>query len=385
MTEHGIIPPAQTNKQIELAQDDVSYSKLIDRCHDYPSDPYLFIDTILTPQIIRTLVEIGPCQPGFNNNDYVFPKNESGKQFSSNWYNKEVKSGMRCKRNWLVYSPKSNKMFCFPCFLFRSVSQHSYQWSNPEKGVSNFRKGYEKIIKHEKSKDHREAENEYLILKDRISKDMTIQQNLIKVQKSQIEFNRSVLKRLIDLSLFLSTNGLPFRGHREDINQETQNKGLFIEIVKLVSKYDAVLAKHLAESNRNETYLSPKIQNDILKCMADETLHTILNEVKQAKYFTIIVDSTVDIGRIDQFSFSLRFVDQQGDIKEHFLCFEELPNATANDYFVIIKKLMEEYKLDISLCRGQAYDGASTMSGRFSGLQSKIKDIISTIYSLLCS
>lgn len=366
---------SQINKQIELAQDDVSYCTLIDRCHDYPSDPYLFIDIVLTPQIIRTLIEIGPCQPGFNNNDYVFEENESGKKFSSNWYNKDVKSGMSCKRNWLVYSPKANKMFCFPCFLFRSVSQHSYQWSDPNKGVTNFRKGYEKIIKHEKSKDHREAENEYLILKSRISKDITIQQNLIKVQKSQIEFNRSVLKRLIDLSLFLSTNGLPFRGHREDINQDTQNKGLFIEIIKLVSKYDAVLAKHLAESNRNETYLSPKIQNDILKCMADETLHTILNEVKQAKYFTIIVDSTIDIGRIDQFSFSLRFVDQQGDIKEHFLCFEELPNATANDYFVIIKKLMEKYKLDISLCRGQAYDGANTMSGRFSGLQTKIKDV----------
>lgn len=36
---------------------------------------------------------------------------------------------------------------------------------------------------------------------------------------------------------------------------------------------------------------------------------------------------------------------------------------------------MEEYKLDISSCRGQAYDCANTMSGRFSGLQSKIKDI----------
>ncbi|XP_060843751.1 uncharacterized protein LOC132923796 [Rhopalosiphum padi] len=249
---------SQTNKQIELAQN-VSYSTLIDRCHDYPSDPYLFIDTVLTPQIIRTLVEIGPCQPGFNSNNYVFEENECGKKFSPNWYNQNVKSGMSCKRNWLVFSPKANKMFCFPCFLFRSVSQHSSQWSNPNKGVSNFRKGNEKIIKHKKSKDHRDAENEYLILKSRISKDITIQQNLMKVQKSQIEFNRSVLKRLIDLSLFLSTNGLPFRGHREDINQDTQSKGLFIEIVKLVSKYDAVLAKHLAESNRNETYLSPKI------------------------------------------------------------------------------------------------------------------------------
>lgn len=171
---------SQTNKQIELAQN-VSFFILIDRCHDFPSDPYLFIDIMLTPQIIRTLVEIGPCQRGFNSNNYVFEENVSGKKFSPNWYNKNVKSGMSCKRNWLVFSPKANKMFCFPCFLFRSVSQYSYQWFNPNKGVSNFRNGNEKIIKHEKSKDHRDAENEYLILKSRILKDITIQQNVMKV------------------------------------------------------------------------------------------------------------------------------------------------------------------------------------------------------------
>lgn len=350
------------------------WSKLIDRCNDYPSDPYLFIDAVLSPQLIRILVEIGPCQPGYDN-VYTFQENESGKCFLPSWYKKETKSGLICKRNWLVYSPKSYKMYCFYCFLFRSISQHSYQWSDPKKGVSNFRKGNEKIIKHEKSKEHRIAENEYFLLKNRIFKDNTIQQNMIKIQKSQIEHNRNVLKRLINLSLFLSTNGLPFRGHRENINDETPNKGLFLELVNLVSKYDAVLAKHLADSNRNETYLSHSIQNDILSSMAHETSQIILNEVKLAKYFTIIVDSTIDVGRIDQFSFSLRFVDQEGNIKEHFLCFEELPSASADDYLIIIKKLMKKYELDISLCRGQAYDGANTMSGRFSGLQSKIKEL----------
>lgn len=125
-----------------------------------------------------------------------------------------------------------------------------------------------------------------------------------------------MLKGLIDLSLFLSKNGHSFQWYRENINQETPSKGLFIEIVKLVSKYDVALAKHLAQSNRNETNMSPKIKNDKLKCMADETLNTILNEVKQTKYFTIIVYLTMDIGRIDQFYFSLRFLDQQGEKKE---------------------------------------------------------------------
>lgn len=64
--------PTQTIKQIELVRHDVLFSTLIDKCHDYSSDPYLFLDITFSPNTIRTLFEISPCQPGFNNNFYVF-------------------------------------------------------------------------------------------------------------------------------------------------------------------------------------------------------------------------------------------------------------------------------------------------------------------------
>ncbi|KAL4103938.1 hypothetical protein QTP88_019255 [Uroleucon formosanum] len=106
--------------------------------------------------------------------------------------------------------------------------------------------------------------------------------------------------------------------------------------------------------------------------MAQETLQLILKEVKIAKYFSIIIDSTIDVSRDDQFSLSIRFVDQGGIIREHFLCFEELPGASADNFFDVLKKCLKKFDLDFSMCRGQSYDGASTMSGRYSGLQSKI-------------
>ncbi|KAL4142042.1 hypothetical protein QTP88_004574 [Uroleucon formosanum] len=352
-----------------------SQSILIDKSVEYPSDPDLFRETILSTPLIRALTEIVPCQPGIDGKHFIFPKNKNGQSFLLKWYDKITKSNFPCKRNWLVYSPRSNKMFCFPCFLFRTISQHHYQWSDPFKGVSNFRKGHEKIVKHEQSNEHKIAEREYLILRTRIKNDSTVVHNIILARKKEKEHNRNVLKRLIDLSLFLAKNGLPFRGHRENFSYKTPNQGLFIELVKLVSKYDAVLAKHLAESNKNETYLSHMIQNDIIKSMAHETVQLILNEIKLAKYFTIIIDSTIDINKNDQFSLSLRFVDKEGKIREHFICFEELPGASASNYFNILNKCIEKYNLDFSMCRGQAYDRASTMSGRFSGLQSKVKEL----------
>lgn len=68
-------------------------------------------------------------------------------------------------------------------------------------------------------------------------------------------------------------------------------------------------------------------------------------------------------------------MDQGGIIREHFLCFEELPGASADNYFDVLKKCLRKFDLDFSMCRGQSYDGASTMSGRYSGLQSKVKEL----------
>lgn len=137
---------------------DSAQSILIDKSVEYPSDPDLFRETILSTPLIRALIEIGPCQPGIDGKHFIFPKNENGQSFLLKWYDKITKSNFPCKRNWLVYSPRSNKMFCFPCFLFRTISQHHYQWSDPSKGVSNFRKGHEKIVKHEQSNEHKTAE-----------------------------------------------------------------------------------------------------------------------------------------------------------------------------------------------------------------------------------
>lgn len=92
--------------------------------------------------------------------------------------------------------------------------------------------------------------------------------------------------------------------------------------------------------------------------MAHETDQLILSEIKLAKYFIIIIDSTIDINNNDQFSLSLRFVDKEGKIKEHFICFEKLPGVSPNNYLNILNKYIEKYDLDFSMCRRQAYDGA---------------------------
>ena len=135
----------------------------------------------------------------------------------------------------------------------------------------------------------------------------------------------------------MARQGLAFRGHREyqGLGCPSTNEGNFLELMKLVAKYDSLLEQHLLTSDRNATYLSPDIQNELIQSLSAQVLSNIVSEINEARYFAVIVDSTIDISRIDQFSLSLRYVTANGDAVERFIQFSELPGAKAEDCFIV--------------------------------------------------
>ena len=73
-------------------------------------------------------------------------------------------------------------------------------------------------------------------------------------------------------------------------------------------------------------------------------------------------------------SLSLRYVDGAGAPMERFIKFAELPDGSAESFFdILTNTLSNDLGLDVKLIRGQAYDGARTMSGHLSGLQARVK------------
>lgn len=97
----------------------------------------------------------------------------------------------------------------------------------------------------------------------------------------------------------------------------------------------------------------------------------IVSSIRKSKYFSISVDSTPDEGHIDQLTIVFWFMEGPNPV-ERFLKF--LPNQghKAQEMFDGIMQVLEECNLDIKNCRGQSYDNASAMSGKYNGLQSKI-------------
>lgn len=127
--------------------------------------------------------------------------------------------------------------------------------------------------------------------------------------------------------------------------------------------------------HRNATYLSPDIQNELLDISVGMIREVIVNDVKQAKMFSIGIDETSDVSRREQVSFVLRYVDRSGEIQERLLGMEHVSSTTAEALFDLVKMVLARFGLELRNLRGQFYDGASNMSGQFNGLQAKIQDI----------
>jgi len=77
----------------------------------------------------------------------------------------------------------------------------------------------------------------------------------------QVEIRRQILKHLIDIVLFIGQQGIPYRGKHEAAHSLTDNSlnhGNFLELVKLVAKYDSILEQHvdksviLSDKNKNK-------------------------------------------------------------------------------------------------------------------------------------
>ncbi|KAH1167535.1 hypothetical protein KIL84_003018, partial [Mauremys mutica] len=125
--------------------------------------------------------------------------------------------------------------------------------------------------------------------------------------------NRSVMERLVDTVLCLTKGGRPFRGHHEKADHFEE--GLFLNLVNMLQKYDPVMAKHVQQSPQNSTYLSNRIQNDLIVALHNIVQQKIVSSLN-GKMVSIIADDTTDCGHYEQMSI----------VKEHFMHHtEEIP------------------------------------------------------------
>ncbi|KAF2896671.1 hypothetical protein ILUMI_09503 [Ignelater luminosus] len=101
-------------------------------------------------------------------------------------------------------------------------------------------------------------------------------------------------------------------------------------------------------------------------------------ESKQASCFTLLADETMDVSGTEQFSIYIRYIHLVKDsqtpiIREDFVGFLPIHDQSSENLVKVILKRYGELGLDMTKRVGQECDGAATMAGHISGVQSKIR------------
>jgi len=122
------------------------------------------------------------------------------------------------------------------------------------------------------------------------------------------------LKRLVSVITFLSSRGHDFRGKEDKFN--SQHNGNFLGLLELISEYDPFLKAHIEQYGNqgkgNPSYLSKTVCNELMTIMKNSLSIFIINEIKECKYFSIIMDSTPDLTKVDQMAIILRYCTLTG-------------------------------------------------------------------------
>ena len=85
----------------------------------------------------------------------------------------------------------------------------------------------------------------------------------------------------------------------------------------------------------------------------------------------MIIDETNDNSHIEQVSFVFRY-SFDGDVHESFLLFKNVETTDAATLFDHLKETMDSLGLSSSQIRGQWYDGATNMSGRYKSMKIRV-------------
>jgi hypothetical protein len=136
--------------------------------------------------------------------------------------------------------------------------------------------------------------------------------------------------------------------------------------------------KHQENNSRKQAhYLSPRSQNEFIEECSKVVLNAIVEEVKQAMYYSIFVDGIPDVSHPEQITFILRYVnlnEEVWEICERFLTMEDCDKKKGRDIAELICKVLREHDIELKNCRGQGYDNRANMAGVYNGAQAAIRE-----------
>lgn len=142
---------------------------------------------------------------------------------------------------------------------------------------------------------------------------------------------------------------------------------------------DYLRALHLGG---NAHYTSDQVIAEFLHCLSAVIEEDMLTSLRQSAYYTLMTDESTDIAVLKLLVLVARYIDTEGVKTSFFIC--DIFDGTAKTIEAAILKYVDSKSLVISKLRGFGSDGVAVMTGRHTGVATRLKTHAPRMISIHC-
>ena len=273
-------------------------------------------------------------------------------------------------KTWLHYDPEKDAAFCFTCI--KAAKQNLLSNKNAENafisvGYKNWSDAAAKgrgFDQHHRSDAHDEANQRLHAIPQQCE---DIGEQISEAHAVEKSANRQALLKILSNVRFLARQSLPLRGDGDGSNSN------FTQLYLLREEDNPILKKWRTEK-KTDKYTHHEIQNEMMKVMALKILREIAGNIRDADFYSMMCDEATDVSNTSQLVVCLRWVDDDLVAHDEHIGLKDMSDTSAKSIVRELKDVLLRMNLKLRKCRGQCYDGCSTMTGYKNGVVVKIKE-----------